>query len=171
MRIAEKEKQLFIDYEKGDFDDRQFRQQLREVLQLALSDDQINTAWNAMLLDIPKERIELLQALRKQYNLYVLSNTNAIHLQTINTMLHQNTSISSLDELFDKTYYSYQIKKSKPSAASFQHVLQDSNSLPEETLFIDDSLINIDAAKQLGIHTVHIQPPATILDIFTNARK
>ncbi len=110
MRIAEREKQLFMDYERGDFDDNQFRQLMREVLEVELSNDQIDTAWNAMLLDIPVERIRL-QELRKEYKLFALSNTNAIHLQAINTILHQNTGIAALDQLFDKTYYSYQIKK------------------------------------------------------------
>ena len=135
-------------------------------MKTTLTDEQIDQAWNSMLFDIPQERIELLRALKEKYNLFLLSNTNAIHIREVNSILLRDTSVDNLEKLFNKIYYSYQIQLAKPSADFYSYVLQDAGILAEESIFIDDIADNIRGAKQLGIQTVHLQAPATILDIF-----
>ena len=165
LEQIQKSKILF-NYDTGECTDVMFRQTINHLLGTALTDAQVDEAWNAMLLDIPQERINLLLSLRKKYKLYLFSNTNHIHILEVNKILKQSTGIHQLDDLFDKIYYSFEIQHRKPAASSFKYVLQDSQLLPEETLFIDDRLDNIMGAKQLGIHTVHIQAPITLVDVF-----
>ncbi len=165
-----KEIDLFGRYEVGEWTDAEFRNAIRAGFQVDLTDEQIDEAWNAMLLDIPLERITLLQKLRKHYKLYLLSNTNGIHLQKVNEILAQSTEIPFLEMLFDKTYYSHIVGKSKPKAEVYEHVLQDAGITALDTLFLDDNADNITGAKHLGIQTVLIKPDSyTILDVFANA--
>jgi len=166
VRYQIEAKQLFYKYETGAWTDDEFRRCIKQLLDVPLTDEQIDYAWNSMLLNIPQERIDLLLKLRKQYNLYLLSNTNAIHIHKVNTILQKQAAIADLETLFDKTYYSHQIGHSKPSLACYRYVLNDCGALPQETLFIDDNADNIAGAKQLGIQTVLIQPPVTLIDLF-----
>jgi putative hydrolase of the HAD superfamily len=169
IRQQVEERRIFHNHETGQWTDAKFRTAVNHMLETSLNDEQIDAAWNAMLFDIPQERIDLLKALRKKYNLYLLSNTNAIHIREVNRILQRDNKMNSLEELFDKTYYSHEIQLAKPSADCYQFVLKDAGIRAEETLFIDDSATNIQGAKQIGIPTVHLQAPATILDIFPDA--
>lgn len=121
-----------------------------------ISVDDLIDAWNRMLLDIPKERIELIKELSASYNVYLLSNTNPIHLRAINNYVLQHFEIKNLDVLFKKVYYSHEIKFRKPNKAIFEYVLNDSKLKPEDTLFIDDSEEHVLTANQLGIKTHHL---------------
>lgn len=121
-----------------------------------ITTEQIVDAWNMMLLNIPIERITLIKQLSKKYNIYLLSNTNSIHLESINNYVNSTFKFKSLDELFIKAYYSHQIELRKPNKAIFEFVLKDANLLPEETLFIDDSVEHTESAKALRIKTYHL---------------
>lgn len=171
IRQEIEEQRVFQNYEIGKWDDTHFRQAINHIIEANLTDAQIDEIWNSMLLDIPPERISLLQSLRKRYTLFLLSNTNAIHIKAVNSILQQSSGIANLEALFSKTYYSHQIKLAKPSVAVYEYILHDSKLLPQETLFIDDNFDNINGAKLSGMHTVHIQTPITITDIFTDAPK
>ena len=160
---------LFARYESGEWTDEQFRESVRAALELPLADDQIDQAWNALLLDFPPARINLIRWLQPRYRTFLLSNTNPIHIRQVDQILLRDTGYSSLRAFFEKAYLSYEMKKIKPSSEIYEQVLTENGLLPEETLFFDDNLHNIQAANQLGIHTVHIQEPATILDYFPNA--
>jgi putative hydrolase of the HAD superfamily len=166
IRQQVEERRLFYHHEVGEWTDAEFRTTVNHMLETSLTDEQIDAAWNSMLFDIPQERIDLLISLRKKYNLFLLSNTNAIHIREVNRILQRDNRVSTLEELFDKTYYSHQIHLAKPSADCYQFVLKDAGIRAEETLFVDDSASNIRGAKQIGLQTVHLQAPATILDIF-----
>jgi putative hydrolase of the HAD superfamily len=109
-----------------------------------------------MLLDIPEERIELIQNLAKNYNVYLLSNTNEIHYQFIDEYVSQKFNGLSFKSLFKHAYLSHKIHLRKPNQAIFNYVLQQSKLSPQETLFIDDTLEHINSAKQLGIQTHHL---------------
>jgi putative hydrolase of the HAD superfamily len=166
IRQEIEERRLFYNYEIGKWTDAEFRTTVNHLLEASLTDEQIDAAWNSMLFDIPQERIDLLIALKKKYNMLLLSNTNAIHIREVNRILQQEHGVNSLEDLFHHTYYSHQIQLSKPSADCYQFVLQHAGIRAGDTLFIDDSATNIHGAKQIGIHTVHLQAPATVLDIF-----
>ena len=160
---------LFDDYETGRITDDAFRQGLRDQYDIDATDDEIDAAWNALLLDIPQERIDLLLALGAQYRLFLMSNTNAIHLKQFSQIVAESFTIPSLDSLFEKTYYSHLIGQRKPDAIVFEQILIQNNLIASETLFIDDSIQHIAGAETVGIKTLHLAPPLTINEVFKDA--
>ncbi|WP_247234636.1 HAD family phosphatase [Telluribacter sp. SYSU D00476] len=160
-----KEKDLFRQFETGELDEAAFRSYVRQILKQEDWDDAtINKAWNTLLLDIPPARIELLQKLRERYNLFLLSNTSPIHIAEVNLILDRVSGVPRLDELFDKLFLSYEMGVMKPDPAIYQKVLEEAGIKADETLFLDDNAANIQAASALGIHTIHVQKPNTILE-------
>jgi putative hydrolase of the HAD superfamily len=144
--------EIFDLFEKGEISAAQFRLELKKILGHQLTDQEIDTAWNAMLLDLPLERLTFVSELRKKYPVYLLSNTNEIHYHAFRENL---TSVFGsayvLEETFDKTYYSHLIKERKPTPAAFNYVLNDNQLNPTEVVFIDDSAQHITGALALGI--------------------
>ena len=108
--------QLFDNYEKGFISSTDFRDELKKYLLKNTSEKEIDTAWNAMLLDLPKERIELLKKTKQTHRTFLLSNTNDIHIETFNTYLKNEFKISDLKSFFEKMYLSYEIGMRKPDA-------------------------------------------------------
>lgn len=157
----------FLQYEKGEIDDRAFRNFVRETFSTTAEDAVIDDCWNAMLRGIPSVKLDLLIRLQGEFRVFLLSNTNAIHLEHINEfMLPKDRQMKSLDGYFHKAYYSHRMGKRKPDAEIFEQVLEENNLIPEQTLFLDDYDINIEGAKSLGIKTVHVTSPNLILDYF-----
>ena len=157
----------FLEYEKGLMDDSSFRQFVRETYAISATDEAIDDSWNAMLRGIPAVKLELLQRLQSEFRVFLLSNTNGIHLDHINRfMLPQNAKERTLDSYFHKAYYSHRMCKRKPDAEIFEQVLEENHLVPEQTLFLDDYAVNIEGAKALGIRTVHVTSPQLILDYF-----
>lgn len=155
---------LTVQYETGLIDDAGFREHVRRLLKNdSWADEVIDTAWNTVLLDLPVERVKRIQELEGQYRLFLLSNTSAIHIDGVRKIFAE-LGQPSLEELFEKVYYSYEVKLAKPSPEIYRHVLETSGLVAEETLFLDDNPHNIRAASELGIHAVQVQPPLTILD-------
>jgi putative hydrolase of the HAD superfamily len=158
--------QLFDLLETGNCSNEEFRNALRDNYQLDATDEEIDKAWNAMLLDIPKERIDLLLELGKSYRIFLLSNTNAIHMKRFNEIVSHSFTIPSLDSLFERTYYSHLIGKRKPDALVFEEIMAANGLDKSETLFIDDSIQHIESAAKVGLKTLHLQPPLTINQVF-----
>lgn len=157
---------LFEDLETGRVTQEEFMNAMQPHLPEGTDQAAVTKAWNAMLLDFPLARLQLLQQLRNYYGIYLLSNTNAIHLQAFNEMLEKSRGIPSLAAFFDKCYYSHEIGYRKPEPQAYQVILDENGLNPEETLFIDDTLPNVEAAQKLGIQAIHLQAPKTIHDIF-----
>jgi putative hydrolase of the HAD superfamily len=156
---------IFERYEVGEFNDAQFRDFVRAELNPSLTDVQIDKAWNALLLDIPLGRIELLRQLKGSYRLFLLSNTNNIHIVEVNNRL-MKTSGQNWNAFFEKVYYSYVIRMSKPDVKIYEHVLEENSLIASETLFVDDNLDNIKGAQLAGLQTLHIMLPQSITDHF-----
>jgi len=163
------EKKIFPRYELGEFSDPEFRDFLRSSFGNSLTDLQIDTAWNELLLDIPAERIKLIQKLRDKYNLYLLSNTNSIHIKEVNNILHKATGVSTLELLFDKVYLSYEINLAKPGVEIYHHVIQDAGLEASRSLFLDDNADNVAGAQKAGLQAVQVTPEYTILEILAHA--
>jgi len=157
---------LFDDLETGKVAPEVFLNEMEKHTAPGTTHQQIIDAWNAMLLDFPLRRLQILQQLRQHYGLYLLSNTNEIHMRAFNKILEESRGIPSLAAFFDKAYYSHQIGLRKPFRESFQLVLDENGLDPAETLFIDDTLPNIEGAKVVGLQTIHLLPPKTMADIF-----
>lgn len=156
--------ELFENYETGQIDDLQFVEGISNLMGKSAHNEHIIEAWNALLLDFPRERIKLLKNIKGSYRTFLLSNTNAIHLREFQERLHQQEGVY-LEDLFEKAYYSHVVKMRKPSAAIFELVLRENNLDAAETLFIDDTASNFDEAKKLGIHTYHLHNGETINDM------
>lgn len=160
-----KQTELFRKFETGSLSEPAFRDLVRNTLELpALTDQQIDQAWNELLLDIPLARVELLQKLAKKYNLYLLSNTSSIHIARVNEILKAASGVENLDDLFSFVFLSYELGTMKPDSEIYTQVLEKAEIAAEETLFLDDNLKNVEAAAQLGIQTIHVQKPVTILE-------
>ncbi len=124
-------------------------------------------AWNAMLIGWDKDKFDFLLDLKSKYNIYLLSNTNELHLNWVYQDLKNNHNIEDFDtRFFNKTYYSHLIEKRKPNVDIFVFVQNDSRLTPSETLFIDDIRENVETAKSLGWHTYHHNPKENLIDVF-----
>jgi epoxide hydrolase-like predicted phosphatase len=161
---------VFLQYEKGILNDWEFRTSVRNLLHIKASDLEIDTAWNAMLGDIPLSRIRLLESLREDYRLFLLSNTNNIHLVCFNEIVKAACGSLSLDPYFDRTYYSHRLKMRKPDTEIYALVLGENKLLAQETLFLDDNASNLEGAAQLGIQTFHVQNPDMIFSLFHESK-
>jgi putative hydrolase of the HAD superfamily len=113
-------------------------------------------AWNLMLLDLPKVRLDYIKALKKKYKIFLLSNTNAIHINAIKNKLGAQEWMN-FHNLFDKVYFSHIIGIRKPDQEAFKIILKENRLNPKEVLFIDDSLQHIKAAKKLGLNYYHLK--------------
>ncbi len=159
---------LFDDYERGEMTSNDFREGIRKAFRVDVSDAQIDDAWNAMLLNLPKERLELLRKLSETKRIVLLSNTNEIHIRKFNQTLKLEHGLNNLSGHFQKLYYSYEVGMRKPEERIFQHVLDEQGFNPAETLFIDDSPQHIEGARKVGLNVYHLQVEKgeTILDLF-----
>lgn len=147
---------VFKEYEKGLISDDDFRKRLKKNFNLNASDKEIDEAWNAMLGEIPADRIEEIKRLKQNYKCIVLSNTNAIHERAFHQILSNSFSYQHLSELFHEVYFSHDLNQRKPDQEIYQNVLNLSQTEASEVLFMDDGQANLDSASKLGIHTLHI---------------
>lgn len=154
--------ELFMKLEVGRVNEDDFFERLKEVAPEKVEKYQLKNAWNAMLLSYRKESLEFLNELSRQYNLYLLSNTNEIHYAAFSEMLRRETKFDNLESFFTKAFYSHELKMRKPDKEIYEYVIRDARINPEETLFIDDTHTNFDEAEKLGIKTYLLLPDERI---------
>jgi len=132
----------------------EFRAAIRKESNLSLSDQQIDAAWNVMLLDIPRFRIDILLELKKKYKIALLSNTNLIHYNYYRADLEKIYGYQTFDQIFDKTFFSHQIELRKPNKDIYEFVTSQVGTRTSQILFIDDTFKNIEAAQSYGWNTI-----------------
>jgi len=157
---------LFDKLEKGFIKPEVFRNELRKYINAKVSDKEIDDAWNAILLNIPAERIKALERVKQQYQTFLLSNTNKIHYDQYLSELKRVYGFNSFNDLFIKAYFSFEIGLRKPDKEIFEFVLNENILIPEETLFIDDSIQHIKGAAKAGIRTFYLEKDQDISEIF-----
>lgn len=157
---------FFRDYEIGKIGDQEFIGSIRRLAGLSqVSDQAIIDSWNALLLDFPPERIQLLKALRNKYRLFLFSNTNALHLAALRQIWKDSKRFDgSLDDHFEKTYYSHLMGMRKPDPESFGVILKENKLVGSETLFVDDAIVNVEGAEQAGLKGLFLRPGISLLD-------
>ncbi|MCP4313714.1 MAG: HAD family phosphatase [Bacteroidetes bacterium] len=155
---------LFFRYETGKISTGEFRNEVRRITGLDVSDEELNKAWNAMILRIPGTRTQLLDRLKERYDLYMLSNTSPLHVPVFEQM-YLETAGRPMKDLFKKIYYSFDIGWHKPDAEAWEYVINDAGIVPQETLFLDDSIHNIKASKELGFQAIHIHERTSLTDL------
>lgn len=146
---------VFDLFDKGFLSNADFRNEMRKHISSEVTDAQIDTAWNAMLLDVPSEKIELLRHMKSRYRTFLLSNTNRIHVECFSAELARVHGSKDFSPWMERCYYSCEIGMRKPDEEIFRFVLNENNLVPEETLFIDDSPQHISGANTCGIRTLH----------------
>lgn len=148
---------IFKEYEIGRVSTKSFLEFMQTLFPLATQQNLIH-AWSAMLLDFPDKRLKFLERLAAEsyYRLFLLSNTNEMHINFIKKSMGE-IRYNYFKRLFKGFYLSHEIGKRKPNLDTYQYVLEENDLLPKETLFIDDTKSNIDAAKKLNIHTWHLK--------------
>ena len=142
---------LFSKLEEGKISEDLFFTEFKNLTNTKHSNKQIIDAWNSILLDIPIERIELLENLGKKYRLFLFSNTNSIHIKEVYNILNRSFGIKNLNPYFEKIYLSNELGIRKPKAEGFKQIIESNNLNLNETLFIDDSLQHVDGAKKAGL--------------------
>ena len=165
-RRSEENPGIFHLYETGLITSTQFRAGIRKYIDKNLDDRDIDRAWTAMLLDLPPENLSLMEKLSKSFRIFLLSNTNAIHIENLHAISENNHGFSSLVKLFEKAYYSHEVKMRKPDVGIFHYVIKDAGLNAESTLFIDDSLINVQGAQKAGLHAYHHPSNAGLDQVF-----
>ena len=155
---------LFKQIETGNITAKKFLAELQKETNNA-SINQVSEAWNSMLLDLPGDRLALIQSLKKEYSIYLLSNTNTIHIDAFKKKIGKGKWIKFCN-LFNKMYLSHEVGLRKPNAAIFEYILREQNLKPAEVFFVDDSPEHIEGANKLGIKTHHLKNGEEIATLF-----
>ena len=155
---------LFNQIETGDITAEKFLAELQKETNNA-SINQVSEAWNAMLLDLPENRLAVIQSLKKKCSIYLLSNTNTIHIDAFKKKLGK-VKWKKFCNLFDKMYLSHEVGLRKPNTAIFEYILKEQNLQAHEVFFIDDSTEHIEGANKLGIKTHHLKNGEEIATLF-----
>lgn len=158
---------LFEQLEVGELTNEEFRAELKLNLDPNTCTNEIDDAWNALLIGFKKSRLDLLIRLSKNYNIYLLSNSNAIHYKIFFEEFQNITKLRSFDDLFIKAYFSFDIKLRKPDLKAFQYVIDKQQLSPSDTLFIDDSIQNIEPAQAVGLKTYFLRKGEDLMDLFS----
>jgi FMN phosphatase YigB (HAD superfamily) len=146
---------LNISFEKGQISRDDFLLAIQKQIPNATIDE-ILMAWNAVLLDFPLYRLEFLQLLSKKFRLFLLSNTDAIHIDHFEQ--REGASFyGDFYQCFEKVYFSYEMGMRKPDAEIYTTLINRHELSPKRTLFVDDKKDNTDAAKALGLHVWNLQ--------------
>jgi len=156
--------ELFDQLETGQLTPAEFRAALRTHYELEATDAEIDAAWNALLLDVPAERLALIGELRRQgHATALLSNTNQLHIEEVNRRLARQYGFQhGIADCLDRVFYSQEVGLRKPGEEIFHHVLREMNWQPADTLFIEDSPQHIATARRLGLRVLHLAPPLTL---------
>jgi FMN phosphatase YigB (HAD superfamily) len=145
---------FFDEFEKGKISPMEFRNQIRTVAgNFALTDTQIDQAWNSLLIGIPDGYLDALSKLKERYRTFLLSNNNEIHYHAILDYLNVRFNLKDNSSFFEKDYYSHLMGMRKPDKEIFEFVVDFHGLNPEETLFVDDSSQHIATATNLGFKT------------------
>ena len=156
---------LFDDFEKGKSSVPYFLNKLIDFLPKGTTANQVVEAWNAMILDFPKENLQLLEELKLSHRTFLLSNTNEIHIQKVHQHLQLVSPHKTLHPYFERVYFSSDVKMRKPDKEIFEFVLKENNLNPTTTLFIDDTEQHILGAQKVGIQTYHLGKEEGICDV------
>jgi HAD superfamily hydrolase (TIGR01509 family) len=142
---------IFDLFDKGRISENDFFLELKAFTQTTASTHEFKQAWNAMLLDFPSNRLELLTKLKSHYRLFLLSNTNETHITEFERTLFEMHQYKNLEPFFEKVYYSCRMEMRKPDANIFESVLSENHLNASETIFIDDSPQHVEGALKVGI--------------------
>ena len=143
---------IFQELEEGKITAEMFRVELSKMCNRNLLHEEIQKAWMGYFSGIDERKLEFLDILKQDYKIFLLSNTNPYVMSWACSESFSSKG-RGLYEYFDKLYLSYEIGYTKPHEGIFNYLLNDARIKPEESMFIDDGLSNIETAIKLGMHT------------------
>lgn len=158
----------FDDFETGKISANEFRATIKNLIPNSVTDEQVDNAWNSMLLDFPQERFEFLKKVTKTHRIFLLSNTNEIHMAWFKNYLNKQYGKDAFFNLFEVAYLSNEIGMRKPHKEIFEFVCKENNLNPQTTLFIDDSAQHLVGAKKAGLQTVWLEPGMETVKILSD---
>lgn len=144
------------EFERGKISENQFIEGFRKHLPEA-DIEAIREAWNSIIGEFPLHRLEFLQLLSHKYRLFLLTNTDAIHIRQFEELVGESFS-SAFYQCFEKVYYSYEMGMRKPDCEIFNYIIRKHDLSPKRTLFVDDKKENCDAAAECGLQVWNLQP-------------
>ena len=153
-------------YEKGEIDSPTFRDAVRTYFEQVWDDQKVDELWNSILGKIPQKRLDLIAKLKENYQLAVLSNTNAIHIDAVYEMLKTDHQMDRFEPLFDRIFYSHEMGLAKPSTEIYQSVLTELGTTADRVIFFDDLDANVKGAASIGINAIQVTGPNVIFDFF-----
>ncbi len=157
---------IFRRNEVGATSEDEFIAELQAQSDQHIDRQEIIDVWNSMLGTVPQHRLDMLKSLKENYNLYLLSNTNATHIAWVYDYLKKEYGIADFGkEYFTKDYFSHLIHMRKPNLDIYQHVLQDAQIAGQKSIFIDDNEINVVGARAAGMHSVVHDPTVDITEV------
>lgn len=160
-----KQSKVFDLFETGKINSEEFIKEFSKEIP-GVNKEQIIEAWNAMLLDLPAERIELIRNLGKRFRVFLLSNTNQIHEDAFRKIVEAQFGNYIFDDVFEETYLSHKIGYRKPNKECFDYVIDRNGLSVEKTIFIDDSIQHVIGARQAGLQSFHLEKGMEITQLF-----
>lgn len=157
---------VFAGIENGSLTPEQFHAEIRSHIGHEVSDEDIDRAFGCFLIGIPLHRLRELEALHSRYGIYMLSNTNPI-MWADGIRRSFEADGHNVDYYFDGIVRSYMAHSMKPDERIFRVVIDRYGLDPQETLFLDDSQTNLDAAARLGFHTLLVPPGQEFYDLLS----
>ena len=153
-------------FEEGKCSAEEFRDGIRKLVGKELSDEQIDKAWFSMILEIPRDVIQLLGVLKLKYRLFLFSNTNVLHIEYLKKEFERQLGFDLFNCVFDKAFFSNEIHHRKPHPESFKYVLEQAGIEAEETLFIYDRKQHLEGASKVGLNTYWLTNGETLIDLY-----
>jgi glucose-1-phosphatase len=157
---------IFDRYDKGFATPDEFRSAIRKLANINVPDKIFDDAWNAMIQDLPAENLKVLLHLKNKYQTYLLSNTNEIHLSYFFNYLRKKHDVNDFSHYFHNVHYSCRMGMRKPDIEIYNRVMDFNKLVPAETVLIDDTAINVDAAIKAGWQGFYMPKGKLIMDIF-----
>jgi glucose-1-phosphatase len=161
---------IFDKLDKGTTSQKEFVDSLKSLLPSTIIDKDIIDAWNKIIVGVPEKRIRLLESLKKNYHTFLLSNTNIIHYDLYMPDIKRRYGYALLEDLFEGVYLSFRLGMRKPDREIFDFIFNTQNLEKQETLFIDDSIHIIDAARSYGIRSFWLRDGVDVCDLFENGK-
>lgn len=150
--------------ESGSISPDEFHAEIKKLIPGIVTDRQIDDAFIRFLIGIPVHRLRQLQMLRRDYNLYLLSNTNPIMWQAFILPDFQRDGLD-IDGYFDGVCTSFEARCMKPAPEIFDYAARKFGINPAETVFLDDSRANTDAATALGYRGLYVPAGSEFMDV------
>lgn len=151
---------LFDRLEVGRIENTDFLEALKAYTPSGTTLEQVLEAWNVILLGIPKERIDFVHAVQARYRTFLLSNTNAIHVEAFEADIDRTMGLAHFRSAFEAIHYSNVLGRKKPHPETYLHVCELHGLRPDRTLFIDDSVQHVHGALAAGLRSYHLELPA-----------